>query len=497
YDAAPILGMVKMVPGIPMVYHVRQSGEPSETPKTYTNCCVQTLASLQHYSDYDKIEASAMAILKLTYRSPKEGIPRISSFDFKHNDRTQAAGQTTSKDGSFSIATTVMKGEGQGFGLPAQQVNSTEAKQHLPTLLWELNTLASLVMPKCMSKFEWEMIKWHIQFNNVVQTGSHPAGPTSVQLNISSFRVALEEALAKQGKWHSDPQDAITCPTFLALVINISKKGDPGAFAVSQGGQYLRENEPLVMAEFRGNNVHTGDAPHESWEDFINRIVEMYGDRWDEAGEANRHIYVGYQADQIASRTGGQNFGPHDPLGNYHAEQTHRLRALNITQDGVTALGGLIPHAQHVATELVMQLWNGLQACNIDVDWDVQDLMEKMSITVDDKCMTLRPLAFHPVHDKQHCKQMQGHWTWYLDLCRSMNIHIPRHQFKEWQRTIGSQPHDPSRDALKLAFCMVNDTCDQPPVEEFDIDTMEILEICNRVSSNDDVSKAAWVLFFC
>lgn len=181
-------------------------------------------------------------------------------------------------------------------------------------------------------------------------------------------------------------------------------------------------------------------------------MVHEHGDAWDQAGLENRSILVCYPSNEIVNRNGGQLHSRHDPLGNFVPEQEYRKKGLNVAAHGVVACGGAVPHAQHCASEAVMQLFNSLAASGIRTTLDAQSIMKTLSIKLDNQAIGLDPIGVDPAANKDATLRMLGLWSWHHALCSEMLIHIPRPQFKARFRAVALKPHDPSQDALKDSF---------------------------------------------
>lgn len=232
----PIPGMVKMIPGVPFVFNI--DGNPL---RSYTIGCLHTLVSLRRFPDWRTILNLSVRLAKLTWGCKAHGttpiIPRICTLEgLQRNDRSKKLPErsniprdgstvnlaSTSRSGSYSLANTVAKGEGQGVVLPASQANTEPARKQIATVLRILHQLYRLIMPKSISKFEMEMADFHSEYNNVVSLGGLEPGPTSCQLNVSLLGKSLKELLGSQGFWHPDNLDDITRYTLFVLLLNIS-----------------------------------------------------------------------------------------------------------------------------------------------------------------------------------------------------------------------------------------------------------------------------------
>ena len=216
--------MIKMPAGIPFGFRL-----DSEDSQIHTTACFQTLDSLRPYTDYKEIEAASVRLAKLTWGCPASGdAPEISPIyeieGLKENCRStaRAGWKNAPGDGSYSLSSTVLKGNGQGVVLPAAQVSSTQISSVLQTL----HELRRRIMPKCISKFEMEITDFHSEWNNVVSSGGLEPNGTSVQMNVSSLGQILEEAIGHlQGKWHVDQSDAKDNWTLMTMLLRVG----PGA----------------------------------------------------------------------------------------------------------------------------------------------------------------------------------------------------------------------------------------------------------------------------
>ncbi|KAJ7489500.1 hypothetical protein FB451DRAFT_1390643 [Mycena latifolia] len=89
-------------------------------------------------------------------------------------------------DSSFNLASTHGEGEGHSVFMPAVQTNTPEAAEIIKEVLRILHELYHLIMPLCVSCFEWDMMEFNGVENNVLAFGGLELGPTSCQLNSSS-----------------------------------------------------------------------------------------------------------------------------------------------------------------------------------------------------------------------------------------------------------------------------------------------------------------------
>ena len=221
YVSRPIPGMVEMVAGVPFVFFL-----DGDYRRPYTVGCSHTLESLRRFPDWDTILSLSVRLAKLTWGCKAHNntpeIPRLCTLDgLKRNDRSAKTIPVGSRDGSYSLANTVAKGEGPGVVLPACQANTVAARQQIATVLQVLHQLYRHIMPKSISKFEMAMADFHSEYNNVVTFGGLEPGPTGCQYNSSSSGKGLKELLGYQGFWHVDNLDDITQHTLFVLLLNI------------------------------------------------------------------------------------------------------------------------------------------------------------------------------------------------------------------------------------------------------------------------------------
>ncbi|KAJ7440579.1 hypothetical protein FB451DRAFT_1415077 [Mycena latifolia] len=76
--------------------------------------------------------------------------------------------QMVAGDGSYNLASTHGEGEGHGAFMPAVQTNTPQATVIIKEVLQILHQLYRLIMPLCMSRFEWDMMEFNGIENNVI-----------------------------------------------------------------------------------------------------------------------------------------------------------------------------------------------------------------------------------------------------------------------------------------------------------------------------------------
>jgi hypothetical protein len=96
-----------------------------------------------------------------------------------------------SQDGSFNMASTVMKGNEQGIFIPTVQTSYPKAINMIALMQEDFVAIYAAVMPTMMSLQEWQAIVFHAMDNNTFGFGGLGPNPTSLQMNVSSVTNAL------------------------------------------------------------------------------------------------------------------------------------------------------------------------------------------------------------------------------------------------------------------------------------------------------------------
>lgn len=353
-----IPGMIRMEPGIPFVFRFNK-----EAHRLHTVGCLQTLESLKHYPDYPQIlDASVqLAMLSWGYSSDdgSASVPPVYELDgLKPNDRsTTRPFQDDTRDGSYSLGHTVMKGDGLGTVLPSVQANSVQAVSQISAILKTLHTLRCLVMPKCLSRFENEIWDFHMDLNNVFSFGGLGPNGSSVQLNVSSLGINLNKAIGiVQGFWHADFLDDPQFWTLFILLLRIgpgefsseqmlpvlifSEEGDPGPFFLARGRIYMHElGAWVIFLVFKGTDLHTGVAPCEDAQSHAAWVKSVIDSIWNLVGPQNRLGFVIYLGCVPSKRLGSANVTPPTGFGNYGSSVAHKATQKDFASHGQATMG--------------------------------------------------------------------------------------------------------------------------------------------------------------
>ncbi|KAJ6622852.1 hypothetical protein B0H10DRAFT_1944436 [Mycena sp. CBHHK59/15] len=279
YIEKPIPGMIKATLGIPYVQRI--NGDPNKTV---------TVATLQTNRVRPLEQELYIAIFGSNPLHNDDTVLPLCKLGLRRNDRS-AKPTPGSTDGSYSLGPTVEQGQGQGSFQPTVQ-------KRISRILVIVHELQQLIMPCCLSAFEWEITKFHMLDNNVfIFGGLNGPGATGCQYNSSSGKGSLADMIGRlQGYWHADISDAWVFWTFGILLLKLPPGSDPGPFMFGRCGIYVRETGILILyLVFRGNDLHCGYAP--TYDDKVkaewiakNKIIELYN----MTDEQDRAFLVGY-----------------------------------------------------------------------------------------------------------------------------------------------------------------------------------------------------------
>lgn len=214
----PIPGMIQLVPGVPFVQSI--DGE-----NVTTVACLHTTASLCHYSAVaQQVRELTQTLCELTFGVVRDGkvvlCPIYTLSGLRRNDRS--AKVTKGYNGSYNLASTVMKGDGKGCFLPAAQAPTAEALERINKVTSTLHHLGRIVLRHSISKFEWDLFEFICTVNNVVGFGGFDPNGTGLQMNVSSGFNSLADLIGEhQGGYHSDRNDDYMLWTVLTLLFRL------------------------------------------------------------------------------------------------------------------------------------------------------------------------------------------------------------------------------------------------------------------------------------
>ncbi|CAK5267932.1 unnamed protein product [Mycena citricolor] len=435
YIDVPIPGMIHMTLGVPYVQSI-----DGNVNHTMTVAVAHTVDSLACFGQ--AVHARVTVLVDQLYlfafgSNPNHPAqPRtcsLFSLVLKHNDRSVS---------SFSIASTVEKGQGQGSAQPAVQVNTPEATAMISEVLSIIHELQQIILPRSLSHFEWEMIRFATNDNNIFVFGGLGAGATGLQLNVSQGTGNLTAYIGQlQGKWHTDISDAAATWTLGILLLKIPPGSDPGPFMLGRTGLYVRETGVLVLfLIFRGNDLHSGFAPsyptgaREAWisKEEVTALFNI-------AAPENRCFFVSYATEVTCSRTAGLSVTPPVTFMNLGAPVPHKLHARNYAQHGEHILGGLHAHRTRLSREIVWGALNALQYAGLTLDMTAADLFSRIKYrdslgehhTVDPP-----PFDLSNSHQAEEVMRMRRLYTWFRLLCNRYQVRVTKDMYQTVQACI-------------------------------------------------------------
>ncbi|KAJ7716201.1 hypothetical protein B0H16DRAFT_1614389 [Mycena metata] len=428
----------------PFVQHTKD--HPDEA---VTLACAHSLASIRsvYPGIADEVENLSLQLRDATFgREAENGelpmIPIYAIPGLNCNARSVDARKLPpgSLDGSYNLASMRGEGEGTGVTMPAIQASTPEATERITLVLRLLHAIQRLILPRSISKFEYDVTEAHSKLNNVVSfDGLEPNG-TSCQMNVSSAGYDLTHFIGDhQGSWHTDIGDDWTRWTTVTMLLKLPKGSDPGAFCLARCGLYVREMDAwIVFLVFRGNDPHPGFSPTMPpiLQSEVNDLLRAPG--------VIRVVYVNYPSRVATTRSGSMSMTPTTNFGNYgstsavKAEQRHYSDATS-----TPIFSSVRVQANWLAREAVQNFQNALAWSGLKLNVGMTKLLTSMSYN-DPELGETHVEA--PVFDLElHKDQMSRWWhfyEWHKDLCKKYLILITKDEFRMVQKQLASYMAD-------------------------------------------------------
>lgn len=221
----PIPGVSKIKPGWQYIHNI-----DGDTSKAVSVAMLHTANSLiEGYDDGYNIRDLCNKLCDIAFGCPAQGdVPaRKPLYEFeglKPNDRSGPR-VPGSWDGSYNLASTLIKGKGRGVCAPAITAAYKDAVNAISEACVLLHTIFRGVIKKSLFREEFEAIEFHSIDNNVFGFGGLEPNNTGLQMNVSSDSAgrSLTNAIGeKQGAWHVDQGDDPCGWTVLVLCFNLS-----------------------------------------------------------------------------------------------------------------------------------------------------------------------------------------------------------------------------------------------------------------------------------
>ncbi|KAJ7223485.1 hypothetical protein GGX14DRAFT_558060 [Mycena pura] len=293
----PIEGMTEMPMGIPIVADIDGNMSTSVTVAV----CFDEESLLDFPIEYTLLKPLINDLVNITWGYDGD-IPIYKLPGMKRNMRSPASCAERPYDGSSSLASTLLEGNGRGFVVPAVQVNDNTAVHRRSRLVQIISSIYMILAPLALSKEEFDVTTFRSYDVNVFSFGGlNPTGLTGLQMNASSGWDGGELKLfigMLQGSWHVDLHDDPCRWTLFILIMRLPPGSDPGPFLFARFGLYCRavvnaNGEVRLFLFFKGNDLHTGWSPQADPAErqaFLREIADKFND----SNPANRVGYVAY-----------------------------------------------------------------------------------------------------------------------------------------------------------------------------------------------------------
>ncbi|KAJ7734871.1 hypothetical protein B0H16DRAFT_1577418 [Mycena metata] len=440
----PIAGMIQMPGSVPFVQHTKD--HPDEA---VTLACAHSLASIRSvYPDIaDEVENLSLQLRDATFgRDAENGEPPIIPIyaipGLNRNARSVDAKKLPpgSFDGSYNLASTRGEGEGAGVTMPAVQASTPEATERITLVLRLLHAIQRLILPRSISKFEYDVTEAHSKLNNVVSFGGLEPNGTSCQMNVSSAGYDLTHFIGEhQGAWHTDIGDDWTRWTTVTMLLKLPEGSDPGAFCLARCGLYIREVDAwIVFLVFRGNDLHSGFSPTMPPipRSEVNDLLRAPG--------VIRVVYVNYPSRVATTRSGSMSMTPATNFGNYGSTSAAKAEQRHYSDATSTPIFSSVRvQANWLAREAAQNFQNALAWSGLKLNVGMTKLLSSMSYN-DPQLGETHVEA--PVFDLElHKDQMSRWWRfyeWHRYLCKKYLILITKDEFRTAQAQLASYTMD-------------------------------------------------------
>jgi hypothetical protein len=131
-------------------------------------------------------------------------------------------------DGSYNLASTLIKGKGRGVCAPAVTAAYKDAVDAIAEVGQILHSMFWHIIKKSLFREEFEVFEFHSIDNNVFGFGRLEPNNTGLQMNVSSTSQGgtLSNTIGKnQGAWHVDQGDDPAGWTVFVLCFNLPPGG--------------------------------------------------------------------------------------------------------------------------------------------------------------------------------------------------------------------------------------------------------------------------------
>ncbi|KAJ8094923.1 hypothetical protein PM082_010139 [Marasmius tenuissimus] len=344
YLTRPIEGMVQLTPGVPFCINLDRKPEDSVS--------VATLIDDTVLEDYTQIYPEAQEALstldelqKVTWAEYMEGeerLPAIYELEGLKANMQSKPPSPEKPNCSSSHASSLLEGNGKGWGVPTSQVNSPLAIQVRMRILQLLSQLYWLVAPFALSLSKFDITTFRSLDLNVFSFGGIlPTGLTGMQTNLSTATKGgnLRDFIGfLQGSWHIDVKDDPCRWTMLVIQLRLPPEVGP-------------LGRVQIILFFKGNDLHTGIVPtvdESHWTEFLRKLAGK-------VNQVNRVVYVCYPTKVLTHHT-----VPMAKLSTHGLSPitSKESTGLNYASHGVPALGDESSKNLRLYADLCMTNWN-------------------------------------------------------------------------------------------------------------------------------------------
>ena len=236
FEPEPIACALQAWEGLPMAQTI--NGDPHNIVTVFACHTLRSMKKLLQPDIFENFKNVSVDLACNTWGCPETATRKARPAFFTHkglkrNDRSATNLPPGSFDGSYNLASTVGKGDGQGCVFPAVQIDTAEGTAQINEILQQLAFLGDIVLKATLSRFEYEVTQFHSVDNNIFGFGGLKPYATGCQANVSSSTRNLAEAIGEgQGSYHPDKNDDLTRLTVATLLLRLppGKLNEPSRY---------------------------------------------------------------------------------------------------------------------------------------------------------------------------------------------------------------------------------------------------------------------------
>lgn len=219
----------------------------------------------------------------------------------------------------------------------------------------------------------------------------------------------------------------------------------------------------VIFLVFKGTDLHTGVAPHEDTQSHAAWVKSVIDSVWNLVGPQNRLGFVIYLGCVPSKRLGSANVTPPTGFGNYGSSVAHKATQKDFASHGHATMGSRDDRANRLGREAVSDFYNTLRHSHLSLNIDINKLMECISYQDHGVNISLRPLPYHPIQDREHIKKYLSLYAWHSSESNLFNLGITNKMLRSVEPTDLSAALMPFDDATELVLGL---ECLSLPIEE-------------------------------